>query len=525
MNRYSELMENGETLNPTLGGYWQNASYPGEQSGFFLAHPGNDSILYFISLDFGYHPRGKWPYLYTGSQVLATTIDLNAKGGKGKVTKKYEVLVAGNLMSAAAVRHANGRDWWLLTPDADSNRYYRVLLSPAGFSKAEVQLIGSKPDNIAMGRGNQVVGNCFSPSGRYYIDRNDFIGFSIFDFDRCTGLLSSERRLNYPPPAPPNYMLRYDSGTGVVFSPDDHLLYTTLSWANTGGPAPMGYKPYLLQYDLSATDIAAVVDTLNFVDNYAYWPYVKGINNQYFIGAEMGPDGRIYIVHRGDSYCTVQYPNVRGKGCKFKYDEPDFHNVISRAIPYMPNYRLGPLDGSPCDTLGINNVPVAHFRIDDSLNLFSRYFYDLSYHEPAEWLWDFGDGTTSKDTSALHTYDKMGVYKVCLTVKNANGVSTHCRAVRIYLPVLGASEGEIDGEQVFLSPNPASDHLKAVFAGGDYRSWSVFSAQGSCIRSGLLAESAHELDLSVGTLPSGVYTLCLQSPRQSPVNRVFVVTK
>ena len=64
----------------------------------------------------------------------------------------------------------------------------------------------------------------------------------------------------------------------------------------------------------------------------------------------------------------------------------------------MPNYRLGPLNSSPCDTLGINNVPVANFRIDDSLNLFSRYFYDLSYHEPAEWLWDFGDGTTSKDT-------------------------------------------------------------------------------------------------------------------------------
>lgn len=384
LNRYGELIENGKNPNPTLGDEWQNekASYPGGQSGFFLSHPGDDNILYFISLDFGYHPRGKWPFLHTGHRLLAATIDLRANEGKGKVIKKHEVLAEGILMAPAAVRHANGRDWWILTPDADSNRYYRVLLSPTGFSKAEVQLIGSKPDNIAMGRGNSLEGNCFSPSGKLYIDQNCYIGFGVFDFDRCSGLLSNERRREYPAPLPPHYVSQLDGGSGAVFSADDRFLYMTNSWIILGSTIGIGSKPYLLQYDLKASDWIGSVDTLNFGDPFSYFPFVKGYKFEYFLGAEQGPDGRIYIVHHGDSYCTVQYPNRRGKDCKFRYDDPDFENVISRAIPYMPNYRLGPLDGSPCDTLGLNNVPIAHFRIDDSLNLLSRYFYDLSYHEP-----------------------------------------------------------------------------------------------------------------------------------------------
>ncbi len=509
MNRYEELMENGKTVNPTLGSYWQNDSYPGEQSGFFLARPGDDNIVYFISLDFDYHPRGKWPYLYTGGRLLAATIDLSANEGRGKVVKKHEVLVDGNLMSPAAVRHANGRDWWILTPDADSNRYYRVLLSPAGFSKTEVQLIGSKPDNIAIGRGNQIVGNCFSPSGKRYIDKNDLVGFSVFDFDRCSGLLSNEKRRDYPPPLPPHYIFQHESGTGAVFSADDRLLYTTQSWLMivSGAGIAIAAKPYLLQYDLSAADWIGSADTLNFVDHFSYFPYNPNLKFDYLLGAEQGPDGRIYIVYRGDSYCTVQYPNRRGKDSKFLYNIPDFKNTISRAIPYMPNYRLGPLDGSPCDTLGINNVPVAHFRTDDSLSHLSRYFYDLSHHEPAEWHWDFGDGATSTDTNALHTYDKPGIYNVCLTVKNANGSHTTCRKVEIK-PFSSTVEEVAQLESVRVYPNPAAEQIMVQLLlpqsafGGPLR-FTLADALGRTVLDTEIKDG--QTKLSVVHLPDGMY--------------------
>ncbi len=47
-------------------------------------------------------------------------------------------------------------------------------------------------------------------------------------------------------------------------------------------------------------------------------------------------------------------------------------------------------------------------------------FTDLST-EPANWTWNFGDGTTSKEVNPLHTYQKPGTYYVTLRVISENG--------------------------------------------------------------------------------------------------------
>ncbi len=274
----------------------------------------------------------------------------------------------------------------------------------------------------------------------------------------------------------------------------------------TAFPSPIGTKPWLLQYDLSADSLAGSADTINYVNPYDYYPYDWG-NSQVFLGAEMGPDGRIYIVYHRDAYCSIQYPNVRGKGCKFLYTQPLFNIDMNGAIPYMPNYRLGPLDGSLCDTLGINNVPVAHFRTDDSLSHLSRYFYDLSHHEPAEWHWDFGDGTMSTDTNALHTYNKPGVYNVCLTVKNVNGSHTTCRKVEIK-PFSSAEEEYAQPESVRVYPNPAAEQIMVQLLlpqsafGGPLR-FTLADALGRMVLDTEIKDG--QTKLSVAHLPDGMY--------------------
>jgi PKD repeat protein len=53
----------------------------------------------------------------------------------------------------------------------------------------------------------------------------------------------------------------------------------------------------------------------------------------------------------------------------------------------------------------------------------------------ASYLWDFGDGTTSTDAFATHTYAQTGHYYVCLTATDINGcVSTYCEHLYIYNP-------------------------------------------------------------------------------------------
>lgn len=504
LNKWGELVENSMGLNPTLPD-WQNYNYRGGQSGFFLAHPRDSTILYFISLDFGPHPVHLWPYWFVGQNLMVATIDLAANNGAGKVIQKNQVLLSGTLMSPAACRHANGRDWWILVSDADENFHYRVLLNPEGFSTPDTQAIGTKPNPIPYegGKSNFIVGNCFSPSGKYYVDCNENLGFSIFSFDRCSGLLSSERRVDYPPPSSfyPNYY-RNSPGSGAVFSSDDRFFYKTTTYGVAFAPAlPLGTMPYLLQYDLSAPDISTQVDTINTIDS-ADYHYPENITWDGFYGAELGPDGRIYVVHEGVSYCTVQYPNVRGRDCKFIHNSPDFGVVIGSAIPYMPSYRLGPLDGSPCDTLGINNVPVAHFRVDDTLGALHRYFYDLSHHEPATWHWDFGDGATSEDTSALHTFPGPGLYTVCLTVSNGYGSTTTC--TNVWVGITGSTNPATTVENLQIIPNPFRGQLHiilpTVLTDAVFR---LYDQLGYLVAEENIASTANQI--TTEALPPGVY--------------------
>jgi len=503
LNKNGELVENSHGLNPTLSD-WQYYSYPGGQSGFFLQKPGYPNLIYFISLDFGLHPAGLGFYKYVGKNLMVATIDLTANNGLGKVLEKNRVLLTGTLMAPAACRHANGRDWWIMVSDADENRHYSVMLTPTGFSVPDTQHIGTKPNPIpynGSNTNNQIVGNCFSPHGHYYADINDKLGFSIFEFDRCSGLLSNEKRENLPPRPTDPSNFPYGSGTGAVFSDNEQFFYKTTT--NPGAFidfVPNGTRPYLYQYDLNAQDLAASRDTINILDSADYnWPY--NITFEKFLGAEIGPDGRIYIVHSGLGYSTVQYPNVKGKGCKLVHDKPFFDVVIGSAIPYMPNYRLGPLDSSPCDTLGLNNIPVANFRIDDTLGFMSHYFYDLSHHEPAIWLWDFGDGTGSSEQSPLHQYDSTGIYEVCLTVSNQYGSDTYCRT--LYLDV-SSTENPVQENRVVVLPNPFSQRL-VVYLDETHHNpvFLLYDAAGQLVHKEPIANGIHEMQLK--DLNNGMY--------------------
>jgi PKD repeat protein len=54
-------------------------------------------------------------------------------------------------------------------------------------------------------------------------------------------------------------------------------------------------------------------------------------------------------------------------------------------------------------------------------------FTDASTNKPAEWKWDFGDGTYSTLQNPRHTYSKEGIYTVTLTASNAGGSVTKAR--------------------------------------------------------------------------------------------------
>jgi PKD repeat protein len=54
-----------------------------------------------------------------------------------------------------------------------------------------------------------------------------------------------------------------------------------------------------------------------------------------------------------------------------------------------------------------------------------------SAFEPASWLWNFGDGSSSFEQHPVHVYNEPGMYTATLEVKNKEGISQKMRVVHV----------------------------------------------------------------------------------------------
>ncbi len=89
--------------------------------------------------------------------------------------------------------------------------------------------------------------------------------------------------------------------------------------------------------------------------------------------------------------------------------------------------------------------PEADFEADATLGVapLEVRFSDLSSGEVEEWLWDFGDGTTSTERNPVHIYRDPGLYTVSLTISGPAGRDTEVKENYIYV---GSSGGRAFGK-------------------------------------------------------------------------------
>ncbi|MEO1263816.1 MAG: PKD domain-containing protein [Bacteroidota bacterium] len=375
-----------------------------------------------------------------GVGLYYTEIDMQEDSGRGAVTQKGVPLIVDTLANGTvtATKHANGRDWWVLLPEYNSNVYYRTLLGPGSPELLETQTIGV-PTISGLSQAS------FSPDGSKYV-RNTLVGglyeqdyLDIYDFDRCTGLLSNHIRFPYGNGV--------NSGGGVAISDDNRFVYVS-------------HRNHVYQYDLWSTDIEGSKDTIAVYDGYLD----QGFNPTAFFLAQWAPDGRIYLNTVTGTHWLHAINNPRGKGESSNLVQRSLYlpTVNPFSMPNFPNYRLGPLDGSPCDTLGLDNIPVAKFRFEqDTVYYLQVEFTDLSYYEPMEWHWDFGDNTTSQDTSPVHVFPQGGTYEVCLTVSNINGEHNFCRTLDLGTVSSGEEMPSVD---INIFPNPCREGVNVIIS-------------------------------------------------------------
>jgi PKD repeat protein len=454
--------------------------YPITQGVFVL--PFHNSISEIFHLQFDPLPD---LYYCQNNALLITRINTNANQGLGEVVFRDSLLVQGCLQTACANRHANGRDWWILLPDNFSNRFYRFLSTPNGIKGPWIQEIENPTiDTIYIGGWNE-----FSQNGERLLIHDLFSGTAIYDFDRCSGLLTNLRYI------PSDNDLSTYEGNAATFSPDNRFIYVVSD----------NFKK-IEQYDLNSADINASRTTVAIWDGYYDFFDPNGpLIEASFSIFQHGPDGKLYNWAGASRFMhTIDFPNRKGGSCSVRQRAISLPYYTFGANAYYPHYRLGPIDGSSCDTLGINNLPVALFRYDleDTLNPLQVTFTDVSSYLPTSWHWTFGDGQTSSETNPMHAYAQAGTYEVCLVVSNAYAADTFCRQVQVgvtgvhTLPALPHAR---------VSPNPFGSTLSIQLPAlvGTSPEFVLYDLYGRVVKTARLTDFDNQIPAS--ELPAGLY--------------------
>lgn len=315
----------------------QNMGLNRTHSSFFLPWPDDTNryvLVYSIpeitSVNSG-PCSGGWGQLAT--HVYYTILDKNLNGGLGGIVTASNVAVTDTLahfFGLTACKHANGRDWWIFAKERCTNAFDRILLTPAGFQFQGKQYVGPV---ITAGDG----ANCgFSNDGNYmYNIVSDTVTY-LYKFDRCTGLFMDTISLRIPWPG--EFYSAFSSNSKVLYRTAGNMSTNTSQYDLTKWNQPGGVLGSRLLID-------PVVDTLS-CSNY---PIGSG-NSACF--PKLAPDGKIYFGHCFPcNLSVINFPDSLDTICQMEYNTIVLPTSHSSSLPHMPNYRLGPVTGSICDSL------------------------------------------------------------------------------------------------------------------------------------------------------------------------------
>lgn len=421
--------------------------------------------------------------------------------------------LSGPVEKVSAVRDAQGTGWWVIYHGILDNNFIKFKVDGEKVSPLSLQSIGSVYGLVGT---NQSVTNgelCFSPQGDKLLMVTCSGIIDIFDFDRCTGMLSNWDTLGTPAYTYPGPNIFY----GCAFSPDGTKIYVSET-------SELPDANHLYQWDLTAPDIRASKTLIfTFPDS------VLG-------GAlQLGPDGKIYVSHIGfyDSLSpsnfylsVINNPNQAGTACNFTYLSLWLKGLRGTGgLPNLANYNLPPLVaqvaeagparkicpgdsvhigypdstngavtytwwptlgladsasaytwakpdsttwyyltafdtamGMPCgqtidsvlvDVVASGEMPVASLGIDTTVCLGDSVRLSVSATSGWQYAWSTGGGFIQSPDSALTLVSGAGVYSVTVTNPSAN---LHCL---------------VDSDTIVLSTFPLPQALPLDFAGAD----------------------------------------------------------
>ena len=335
-NANNDTMLNGTDLNPgTFVNQWPNGLIL-PYANVFLPYPGdsNKYALIHHSADF----NGQY---YPAFELFYSVIDLTFDNGLGAVVSKNNLILTDTLNWGIGVcKHANGRDWWIVVQKDLTDEVHILLLTPDGVFDYGSQYLGVVPSQ------GSVAQLTFSQDGTkfgytsYSQNSIDSCFTFIADFNRCSGVFSNTRVFYF---YPSSYLW------GFAFSPNSKLAY-----ANTTG------KIFQLNIDSMTIDTVALYD--GFISGAP-----PNCCQTSFAFEYLAANGKIYLTSgNGVQHLhEINYPDSAGLACDVQQHAINLGVWHFRSVPNHPNYNLGPVVGSVCDSI----TSIAEIKHDFKFNI------------------------------------------------------------------------------------------------------------------------------------------------------------
>ena len=385
------------------------------QSAIIVPRPNNPNLYYIFTVD---EPN---PYNADDNDINDvdppnnglnySLVDLRLNNGLGDIvsTEKNIPLITYNKNNSeevkfkcsekvTAVQHGDGVSFWVITHFI--NTFYSFKVGTLGIDKNPVKTVTSF--NIPIGGYNyNAIGYLkVSPNGRKLAMANsstrstnelgpknsvirDTGNVLLFDFNAITGTISNGMKL-----------IENSNPYGLEFSAKSKKIYVTLNKYNNEG---LTIGSELLQFDLKNSNIIGSKKIVNYSTNVA--------------GAlQLAIDEKIYRAGYPNTSANttklsvINNPELDGTSCNYIQNAIDLKgkNAKKGLPPFITSFFLYSFSYE-FNCLG----DATHFFINTTEKIDSV-------------LWNFGDGTTSTDINAYHTYANTGDYKVTL-IKSVNG--------------------------------------------------------------------------------------------------------
>jgi hypothetical protein len=259
-------------------------------------------------------------------------VDMDANGGQGEVISKNNILMKDAFLcydKMAAVQHGNGEDYWLVKQHKNRHKFYVFLITAESITLADSTDYNNGIIDMTQVRGQST----FSDDGTQYafVSENwktEDSNVYYYNFDRCTGKFSNYRLFKLP------FIksMGGDQQNGVAFSPNGRFLYVSS-------------RKHIWQIDVrnsnnyNNTKISGPDTLINYFQDY--------------LNLKLAPNGKIYVGN-WNNVRTMSYinnPDEFGVDCNFVPRGLRQNLTYLTIPPNNPKYDMGPLAGSPCDTI------------------------------------------------------------------------------------------------------------------------------------------------------------------------------